>query len=421
MKLVQLLNDIIPLICLLLYLHHVVFLVVCLLKKPVTWQKAEPKDIAVLICACNEEAVIGDLLRSLERQTHPKEKRHVFVCADHCADKTALKAKEHGAVVYVLDEGEARGKAYALDHLLRSIRREYPDGFDGYLILDADNLLKQDYMEKMSDALSAGNEIITGYRNSKNFGDSWISAGSALWFLRECRNLHQARSTLGLSCLSSGTGFLFSRNIAQELSGWPYQTLTEDIEFTMDQILKGRKITYCMEAELFDEQPVTFRQSWNQRLRWSKGFLQNIQIYFRPLFHKMIRGSFICYDMLMILLPVNIVTVGLILMNLLFAGYHLTGDQGSALIFIQLVLKVCGGLYLSAFLYAGVILAAERKRIHAGKWKRWLCLFTAPIYLMTYLPIAVAAVFAPAVWKPTAHTVSLKELRSRSMEERLPL
>ena len=36
----------------------------------------------------------------------------------------------------------------------------------------------------MNESFSAGNEIVTSYRNSKNFGDNWISAGYALWFLR---------------------------------------------------------------------------------------------------------------------------------------------------------------------------------------------------------------------------------------------
>ncbi len=422
MTLVLLLNDLFGLICLLLYLHQFVYLAVSLLKKPMIYQKAEAKDIAILICARNEEAVIGDLLWSLECQTHPKEKLHVFVCADHCTDRTARQAKEQGAEVYVRDEGEGRSKAYVLDYLMRSIRRDYPGGFDGYIILDADNLLKPDYVEKMSDALSAGNEIITSYRNSKNFGDSWISAGSALWFFRECRNLHQARSTLGLSCLSSGTGYLFSRAVAQELSGWPYRTMTEDIEFTMDQILKGRKIAYCAEAELFDEQPTTFHQSWIQRLRWSKGFLQNFQIYARPLFQKMTRGSFTCYDMLTTLLPVNCVTMAVIMLNLLMAGgCCLFGDQSIALLHLCAVLKFFGGFYLTTLLYASVVMVIERKRIRAGKRKCVLCLFTTPIFNLTYLPISFAALFAPAVWKPITHRVSMKELRSRPMEERLPL
>ena len=37
----------------------------------------------------------------------------------------------------------------------------------------------------MNRTFSEGYEIITSYRNSKNYGDNWITAGYALWFLRE--------------------------------------------------------------------------------------------------------------------------------------------------------------------------------------------------------------------------------------------
>ena len=47
---------------------------------------------AVLICARNEAAVIGDLIDSLKAQTYPSEFLHVFVMADNCTDETASAA-----------------------------------------------------------------------------------------------------------------------------------------------------------------------------------------------------------------------------------------------------------------------------------------------------------------------------------------
>ncbi|MFQ9052565.1 MAG: glycosyltransferase [Oscillospiraceae bacterium] len=57
----------------------------------------------------------------------------------------------------------------------------------------------------------------------------------------------------------------------EETGPWPFHLLTEDIQFSVDQVTRGRKIAFCPDAVLYDEQPTTFRQSWNQRLRWSKG------------------------------------------------------------------------------------------------------------------------------------------------------
>ena len=55
-----------------------------------------------------------------------------------------------------------------------------------------------------------GFAAITCYRNSKNFGQNWITAGYSIWFLREARFLNSARMTLGTNCHVSGTGFLIS-------------------------------------------------------------------------------------------------------------------------------------------------------------------------------------------------------------------
>lgn len=162
------------------------------------------------------------------------------------------------------------------------------------------------------------------YRNSKNYGDNWISAGYALWFIRESRYLNNSRMLLGTSCAVSGTGFLFSRQVMESTNGWKFHLLTEDIEFSVHHILQGRKIGFCADAVLYDEQPVTFRQSWRQRLRWARGFLQVFRKYGFGLVKGIGKGHFSCYDMSMTVMPAYILTVGLIIAYLV-GGVMSTG------------------------------------------------------------------------------------------------
>ena len=70
----------------------------------------------------------------------------------------------------------------------------------------------------------------------------------------------------------SGTGFLMHRDIVKSNDGWNFFLLTEDVQFSVNSILKGEKIGYCGDAVFYDEQPLRFTDSWNQRLRWTKGF-----------------------------------------------------------------------------------------------------------------------------------------------------
>lgn len=109
---------------------------------------------------------------------------------------------------------------------------------------------------------------------------------------------------LGTSCAVSGTGFLFSRQVLARQGGWPFHLLTEDIQFTAACLLAGERIGYCPQAVFYDEQPVDFGQSWRQRLRWARGYVQVLRHYglglLRGLFRK---GGFACFDMLMSILP----------------------------------------------------------------------------------------------------------------------
>ena len=130
----------------------------------------------------------------------------------------------------------------------------------------------------MNTVFDNGYALVTSYRNSKNYSDNWITSGYGLWFLREARYLNNARMILGSSCLVSGTGFLVHKDIINRNNGWNCFLLTEDIQFSTENIIRGDKIGYCADAMFYDEQPVRFIDSWNQRLRWSKGFYQ---VFFR--------------------------------------------------------------------------------------------------------------------------------------------
>ncbi|MBR4692437.1 MAG: glycosyltransferase [Oscillospiraceae bacterium] len=359
-------------------------------------------DYAVLICARNEEAVVGGLLQSLRRQTYPAGKLHVFVLADNCSDGTEAAARAGGARVYVRQDRSRVGKGYALEALLAHLREDYPAGFDGYFVFDADNRLEPDYVEQMDRSFSAGQDIVTGYRNSLNYGACWISAGYSLWFLRESRYLNHARHLLGVSCAVSGTGFLFSRAVAEELGGWPFHLLTEDIEFTAWQLTHGRRIAFCAGAVLYDEQPEDFPQSWRQRLRWSRGYLQVFRRYGPALVKGAVRGSFACYDMLMNILPV-------VLLSLLSLASALAAALWSALhgqSLLPSLLGACrslGSSWIMLFLLGAYTALTEWKQIHTSPLRKIGYLFTFPFFMLTYLPVGLVSLFRNPGWKPIVH------------------
>ena len=361
---------------------------------------------AVLIAARNEESVISGLLDSLRAQTYDMSLVTVFVAADNCTDSTAAIARAHGAVVYERFNQLNVGKGYALDFLLQHIGADYPVGFDGYFVFDADNILAPDYIERMNEMFSNGHEIVTSYRNSKNFGGNWISAGYALWFLRESRYLNGARTRLGSSAAVGGTGFLFSQRILNESHGWRFYLLTEDIEFSVYHILRGEKIAICESAVLYDEQPTDFRQSCRQRLRWAKGYVQVFLRYGGQLLRGAARGSWSCFDMSMSILPAFVLTSLCLLANITLTILGLM--QGAGVWFaLRSLLECLGSILATLLVLGGITTVTEWHRIHATTAQKLVYTLTFPLFMLTYLPISLAALFMKVEWKPIHHSVRL--------------
>ena len=388
------------------YSFQMAYLIIPLVKKLKKHPDAEPSRIAVLIAAKNEEAVIGDLIASIKDADYPEELIEIFVCADNCTDRTAEAAREHGACVYERSNREQIGKGYVLDFLLKRIDRDFgEDAFDAFVVFDADNLVDPQYFTEVNRVFAAGYDVVTCYRNSKNYGDNWLSAGSGLWFIRESRYLNGSRMRIGACPQVSGTGFLFSNSLKKELGGWPYHTMTEDYEFTCDSVIRGRKFAYCEDAVFYDEQTSSFSQSFNQRLRWCKGGIQSFRKYGKELLPALFSKNFVAaYDMLMSVAPAYAIAVLTTTVNMIFI-FWLTAFGGVSLLeAITPMLIMIAAVYIVVFINALVPTLSEWKRIKAKNYKKILYMFTFPVYMVTFIPACIVALCKKnVVWKKIDH------------------
>ena len=416
---------------------------------------------AVLVAARNEEAVIGKLIDSVRGQDYPRELVDVFVVADNCTDGTAEAARKGGAVCYERTDPERRTKGFALQYLVECIRRDYGiDSYDGYFIFDADNLLKRDYITRMNESFDAGEKIITGYRNTKNFDDNWIAASYGIHWLRTVRFEHRARSLLHLATRIQGTGFLFAAELIKD--GWSYTGLTEDRAFSADAVAGGYKISYNDKAEFYDEQPTSFSIAMRQRIRWAKGHLQAVtetggkllaHIFvtggaancgvpkgkgyrLRRLFNNL-RLRFMSADMLTVVFPYGFsgflrkwLVFGLRCAAIItcadyFSGallpsfaefFNVENTEHPLLVFtlftaLSFVLSYLGGVFTAAYVFF-----MERGRIMRIRWykKLWFCL-SFPIFDIMGKVATLIALFVRVEWKPIPHTadVSIDQLNDK--------
>lgn len=417
MKLISYFNLCIYVVLTLLYFYQLLYIVVALVgeKRKEHFDKDAKKQhrFAFIVAARNESAVIANLIQSIKQQNYPSELIDIFVIADNCTDNTAEISREAGAIVYERFNNIHVGKGYALDYAFEHISRDYGDveAYNGYLIFDADNIVDQNYVYEMNKVFDSGYRVITSYRNSKNYDTNWITAGYSLWFLREAKFLNNPRMMLNTSCAVSGTGFLISSEIIKKNNGWKFQLLTEDIEFSVVNAIEGEKIGYCEKAILYDEQPCTFSQSWSQRMRWAKGFYQVMFKYGKTLLTTMFKRKerFVsCYDMLMTIAPATLLSLFCIFINCLFLFYGLNNPK----LLRHLMPVVSQAIIFSLFncyaimFFMGIITTiTEWKQIKCSPFKKILYVFSFPVFIFTYVPISIVALFKKVEWKPIAHSV----------------
>ena len=250
------------------WLYQFIISITSLIKfkeKPMLTNKKHRFIIA--LPANNEESVIGNLIKSLQIQDYYKSLYDIYVIADNCTDGTASVARENGAIVYERFDPDKKTKGYALNWFLEKMK-DRKDDYDALLVFDADNVVDKNFLNAMNRKLCQGEVLVQGYRDIKNPTDTWVSGGYAIFYWTMNRLYHLARYNMGLSPLINGTAFMVKWDILID-EGWNTKTLTEDIEFALINISKGVKLGWAKDAIVYDEQPLTFKQSWKQRERWS--------------------------------------------------------------------------------------------------------------------------------------------------------
>jgi len=425
LKLLEYTNIAVWVIMTIAYAYQIVYAVIGLTTKPKK-KKYEAKELhkfAAVICARNEQNVIGDLVSSLKQQNYPKELFDVYVLADNCTDNTAAVARKAGAICYERFNRIEVGKGYALDYFFKLIGADKDNsGYDGYIIFDADNIVDKNFVMEMNKVYDKGYKVSTCYRNSKNFGEGWIATSYGIWFLRESRFLNASRMKLGTTCHVGGTGFMIADEVVKQNGGWPFNLLTEDIQFSADCTAKGIKIGYCDKAVIYDEQPTTLKQSWNQRMRWSKGFYQVDKGYCAKLFRgifKNKKGKFGCYDILMTIAPGMLFTVLVALFNLLILAGCLTQPAHVMDKVVSATLGYLGraavNFYIGLVIYAVLTVITEWKNIKASWYKKLMYIPMFPLFMATYIPIAVCSLVQKVEWKPIQHYSSNKNNKTTSI------
>ena len=357
---------------------------------------------------------LKESLESLKNQTYDKNLYDIYVIADNCTDKTAEVARKAGAIVYERFDNAHKTKGYALQWFLKQKIAENAD-YDAFFVFDADNIVDKNFIKNMNKKLCQGEEVVQGYRDIKNPTDNWITAGYALFYWTMHRMYHLARYNIGLSPLLNGTGFMVKFDVVKP-NGWETQTLTEDIEFSLKQIIQGRKLGWATDAIVYDEQPTSFKQSWSQRSRWTVGHMQCLKTYTGQLYkavkeHKTLMN----FDGLLYIAgttPILVVTFGLILINcIMYVSKAMT-----TWLFIVNILNYLIPTLLFPIFTALFVMVLEKKPIKP-MIKGLLCY---PAFMGTWVIINLKCLFKrETTWEKIEHVRDIKIAEVEEIPEKI--
>ena len=366
-------------------------------KEPQFPASATPKQhrFAVLVCAHNEAGVIGNLLRSLAAQDYvtsaPAEQQqqrlHVFVLCDHCTDGTADVARKYPHVtVWERHDGARSGKGAVLQWGMTRLTAECLGDFDAVAFFDADNVAAPDFFTRFNDAFNAGHEIVTARRIASNPHDSVVSECYALYWC-------MINSLCNWPRLRLGTGFAFLLSCLP--GGWHTHSMSEDIEFSVQQCLAGHRIDFIGDAHFYDEQPTALPVMYHQLHRWTTGNITIGGLYWRPWLQKFCARP------------------GMMLLDLFLAiGYCVSlGVSAGVYTAFSLYLLVSGNpqalLGAAAFMYVGTMVVGACAAYADGQrvLPLWRGILAYPLFYAFFSMVALWSWFSPnKAWVPIVHT-----------------
>ncbi len=352
---------------------------------------------SIIIAARNEEAVIGNLIDSLQKQNYDKKLYDINVIVNNSTDNTYKVSKKYG-VNTIKCEIPVKSKGEVLRYTFRKFKNH---DNDAYIIFDADNVVHPDFLKEMNLSLNNGYRVAQGFRDSKNYQDNWISGGYALFYYIQNFFFSLSRKKLKASASINGTGFMVKKDFIEHLDFNPI-SLTEDIELTIMCAIQNEKIDFVKKAITYDEHPTDFKVSLKQRLRWSVGNIQCWKKYHREL----IKSFFKYHNLASVDMYLNNIAAYIQVLSfvVVVAGYiEKLLSSGTLVSFIGIVGTV--GSFLGTFAVSLFVVLYNKKNvlgIMSG-----LILFS--LFMLSWIPVNIVSIFKKDIkWVHIGHNRSVK-------------
>lgn len=222
----------------------------------------------ILFPAYKEDRVIINAVEQFLLQTYPTSHYKVVVISDHMQPETNEKLRKL-PITLLTPSFEKSSKAKAMQHAMNEVEGE----FDNVVILDADNVVRPEFLDQLN-ILCSIYDVIQCHRCAKNANNDVAVLDGAS---EEINNtlFRKAHNRLGLSSALIGSGMCFSYDLFKK-NVFQLSTAGEDRE--MEALLLHQEIfiKYAPDIHVFDEKVSNQDNFQRQRMRWMTAQVQSL-------------------------------------------------------------------------------------------------------------------------------------------------
>ena len=230
--------------------------------------KDKMTNFLILYPAYKEDRVIINAVEQFLLQEYPTSHYTVAVISDHMQPETNDILRKM-PITLLTPTFEKSSKAKAMQYAINEVQGE----FDNVVILDADNVVRPDFLSQL-DVLCTIYDAIQCHRCAKNANNDVAVLDGAS---EEINNtiFRKAHNRLGLSSALIGSGMCFKYELFKE-NVFQLSTAGEDREMEALLLRQEVFIKYAPEIHVFDEKVSSQDNFQRQRMRWMTAQIQSL-------------------------------------------------------------------------------------------------------------------------------------------------
>ncbi len=328
-------------------------------------------SVSIAIPAYNEASTVIKSIKSILNLNYPQDKLEIIVINDCSTDKTKevvekMIKKNNQFNIKLINKKNNQGKAYALNSALEVASGEIFGCVDSDSFVNKNSLrlLIPHLFDKKTAAVISSIKVI----NQKNiFGKVQRMEYFMVMMTRKIMSVIDTLYT------TPGVLSIYKTKVIKDIGGFDTECLTEDFEIAMRLRQNHYNVRMEPESITYTKVPENPQLFWRQRIRWTRGFIEN-NIKYKKMYFNSKYGLLGWFQ-----LPLSVIAPTLLIVGMLFIAYNILKTL------YELIIRV---IFIEGYLNSLFVFPSLEKLLLSQNFKIVFPLIVASLLGFTLLYLA---------------------------------